>query len=233
VPTTRVYALALGKSTGKTLQDPMWYAAKYGAFIDSNGNGIPDLQSEWDSKFANGQTAPNGDGNPDTYFLVTNPLGLVAALDRAFVAILSNASASSVATNSTSLQTGTTIYQARFNANDWSGQVLAFKVDEKGQIAKDATWDAGQIVNAQDPTEGASPPASASISTDPDVIKGSGRTIITVNIDRTASPPSRKARSLPLGGGLEQGTQGQPEPQYPIPRPYLPQHRPRARRTRH
>ena len=216
VPTTRVYEL--GTSTGKTLQDPMWYAAKYGAFVDSNGNGIPDLQSEWDSKFANGQTAPNGDGNPDTYFLVINPLGLVAALNRAFVAILSNASASSVATNSTSLQTGTTIYQARFNANDWSGQVLAFKVDDKGQIAKDPTWDAGQIVNAQSPLDTASPPAKAVISTDPDVIKGSGRTIITYNTGSQqgvpfrwpANPASLQTTDIPkaLVDNLNLGTTG-------------------------
>jgi type IV pilus assembly protein PilY1 len=218
-PTTVTYRL--GPSTGKTLQDPMWYAAKYGAFIDSNGNGVPDLQSEWDSKLANGQQAPNGDGNPDTYFLVTNPLGLVAALDRAFIAILSNASASSVATNSTSLQTGTTIYQARFNANDWSGQVLAFAVDTQGQIAKDPTWDAGQIVNAQDPFDNTSPPAKAVVSTDVDVIKGSGRSIITFNpTSKTgvpfrwpkdpANPDTATEISKTLVDALNLGTTGKP-----------------------
>jgi type IV pilus assembly protein PilY1 len=195
----------LGSSTGKTLQDPLWYAAKYGAFIDSNPtagvNPVPDVQSEWDSKLANGQQG--SDGIPDTYFLVTNPLGLVAALDRAFVAILSNASASSVATNSTSLQTGTTIYQARFNANDWSGQVLAFTVDANGKIATDPSWDAGKIINFQDPTEGAAPPAKAAISTDVDVIAGAGRAIITMNgrlavpFTWPANPSSLQATDIP------------------------------------
>ena len=88
---------------------------------------------------------------PDNYFLVTNPLGLEAALDRAFVTILSNASASSVATNSTSLQTGSTIYQARFNTNDWSGQVLAYPVRPGRQRSSTTpAWDAGQVINAQD-----------------------------------------------------------------------------------
>jgi type IV pilus assembly protein PilY1 len=149
-PTTAVYTLS-GAPTALNLRDPLYYAAKYGAFVDSNGNNLPDLQSEWDSKLGNGVAGQ--DGVPDTYFLVTNPLGLEAALDRAFITILSNASASSVATNSTSLQTGTTIYQARFNANDWSGQVLAFPVQPDGTIATTPSWDAGQVINSQSPND--------------------------------------------------------------------------------
>ncbi|MCC7487849.1 MAG: hypothetical protein IT529_23005 [Burkholderiales bacterium] len=175
-PSTAVYSL--GSAAANTLQDPMWYASKYGAFTDSNNNNLPDQQGEWDSRLANGQ--PGQDGVPDTYFLVNNPLGLVAALDRAFIAILSNSSASSVATNSTSLQTGTTIYQARFNANDWSGQVLAFSVGADGQIALNPTWDAGQIVNYQSPTSTV-PPAGTTPSTSPGAISAAGRTILTFN----------------------------------------------------
>jgi len=138
----------LGATAANMLQDPLWYAAKFGAFVDSDGNNLPNLQSEWDSKLANGVAGQ--DSIPDTYFLVTNPLGLEAALDRAFITILSNATASSVATNSTSLQTGSTIYQARFNANDWSGQVLAFPVNPDGTVSTTAAWDAGQVINGQD-----------------------------------------------------------------------------------
>jgi type IV pilus assembly protein PilY1 len=145
-PTSVTYTL--GATTANTLKDPLWYAAKFGAFTDGNGNNVPDVQSEWDSKLASG--VPGQDGVPDNYFLVSNPLGLEAALDRAFITILSNASASSVATNSTSLQTGSTIYQARFNANDWSGQVLAYPVDMSGQVSVNAAWDAGQVINGQD-----------------------------------------------------------------------------------
>src|SRR5262249_55238715 len=102
-PTSVTYTL--GATTGGILQDPLWYAAKFGAFADSNGNNLPDVQSEWDSKLATG--VPGQDGVPDSYFLVTNPLGLEAALDRAFITILANASASSVPTNSTSLHPAT------------------------------------------------------------------------------------------------------------------------------
>ena len=151
VPTSQTYTPSATPTAG-VLPDPLAIAAKYGAFVDSNGNNLPDLQSEWDSQLGNGVAGQ--DGIPDTYFLVTNPLGLEAALNRAFIAILANASASSVATNSTSLQTGSAIYQARFNANDWSGQVLAFPVNLDGTVSTNPTWDAGQVINGQDPNSG-------------------------------------------------------------------------------
>lgn len=144
--TTVVYALS-GSPTAQNLRDPLYYAAKYGAFVDSNGNNLPDLDSEWDTKLGDG--TPGTDGVPDTFFLVTNPLGLESALNRAFIAILATASASSVATNSTSLNTGTKIYQARFNSNDWSGQILQFSVGLDGVISATPDWDAGNVINSQ------------------------------------------------------------------------------------
>ena len=127
------------------LQDPLYYAAKYGGFKDSNGNSIPDLTTEWDQLRSDG--SPGTDGVPDNYFLVSNPLGLENALNKVFLTILQTSSASSVATNSTSLQAGTKLYQARFNSNDWSGQVLAFPVNPDGTVATTPEWDAGEFMN--------------------------------------------------------------------------------------
>lgn len=53
-------------------------------------------------------------------------------------------SAAAIATNSTRLDTNTFIYQARFTTTDWSGQLLAYKVNPDGSIAANATWDAAQ-----------------------------------------------------------------------------------------
>jgi len=72
------------------LKNPLWYAAKYGGFSDSNGNRIPDLTPEWDK---------DGDGVPDNYFFVDNPLKLYEQMERAFIAILNRGgSAGAVAT---------------------------------------------------------------------------------------------------------------------------------------
>ena len=140
----------LGAGTGRTLNDPLWYAAKWGGFKEgTGGNNKPDLQSEFDIKDTNGNNNP--DGIPDNYFLVNNPLGLESALDKAFVAILTTSSASSVATNSTSLNTGSRVYQARFNSNDWSGQLLSFTIDLNGVISSTPEWDTGQKILGQSP----------------------------------------------------------------------------------
>ncbi|MEI6722045.1 MAG: PilC/PilY family type IV pilus protein, partial [Betaproteobacteria bacterium] len=67
---------------------------------------------------------------------------------------------------STSLNTGSRIYQARFNSNDWSGQLLSFTIDTSGVIAAAPEWDAGQNINSILPTN---------------------RNIVTTN--RSVSPP--------------------------------------------
>jgi type IV pilus assembly protein PilY1 len=142
--TTVVYSLS-SSTTGQPLKDPLYYAAKYGGFKDSDGNNLPNLTSEWDSLLANG--AAGSDGNPDNYFLVSNPLGLETALNKAFLTILQVSSASSVATNSTSLNTGSKVFQARFNSNDWSGQLRALAVNADGSINTTPDWDAADLMN--------------------------------------------------------------------------------------
>ncbi|CAA0109382.1 Type IV pilus biogenesis factor PilY1 [Zhongshania aliphaticivorans] len=59
----------------------------------------------------------------------------------------SKASASSIAVNSTRLDSGTLVYQASFNSNDWSGRLQAYTLSESGAIDS-VFWDtntAGKI----------------------------------------------------------------------------------------
>jgi type IV pilus assembly protein PilY1 len=146
-PQSVTYALSSAAASG-TLKDPLWYAAKYGGFTDSNNNNRPDLPSEFDAR-VNSTGVPGTDTVPDNYFLVTNPLGLVSALSAALNAIGKDTSGTSVMANSTSLSTTSRIYQARYDPADWSGQLIAKNVDgATGAIETTATWDAGLKLNA-------------------------------------------------------------------------------------
>jgi type IV pilus assembly protein PilY1 len=142
-PTTAVYTVT-GVTAGQ-LNDPLWYAAKWGGFSDSDGNSKPSTVAEWDSSTVDGSVG--SDGIPDNYFFVQNPLGMEQALDRTFAKIITVASSSSVAANATSLRTGASIYQARFRSEDWSGQLLAYPIDMEGSIGSVPSWDASAVIN--------------------------------------------------------------------------------------
>jgi len=117
--------------------DPLWYASKWGGFVDRNNNNLPDLSAEWDS---------NNDGVPDTYFLVQNPLKLKEALKRAFDNIIERSgSAGNVTSNSTSISSDTQVFQAIFNTVSWSGNLLAFPVSSAG-VGTTANWQAADLI---------------------------------------------------------------------------------------
>lgn len=128
LPLTTTRQFTPGTTGGATLlNDPLWFAAKWGGFEDENDNNLPDLQSEWDA---------DSDGVPDNYFLVTNASKLEQQLEDTFNRIteLVGASASSVAINSTVLRTNSRLYQARFTTTDWSGEVSAFSLNSDATI---------------------------------------------------------------------------------------------------
>jgi type IV pilus assembly protein PilY1 len=124
----------VGESAAQLLENPLWYTAKYGGFIDQNDNDWPDLDEEWST---------NATGVPDTYFKATNPADLFEALGTVFENVVkTSSSAASVVANSVRLDTGTYVYQARFRTNDWSGELLAYPVQMDGSI-DEADWEAG------------------------------------------------------------------------------------------
>jgi type IV pilus assembly protein PilY1 len=125
------------------LENPLWYAAKWGGFEDRNDNDKPDLESEWDK---------DKDGVPDTYFYVINPLKLEEQLNKSFADMLnrvSSGSAASVISNSRSGEGA--IYQSVFfpekrdplgNTINWVGNTHALFIDEYGNMHEDTDWDA-------------------------------------------------------------------------------------------
>ncbi|MDR0882137.1 MAG: hypothetical protein LBP55_06305 [Candidatus Adiutrix sp.] len=127
------------------LPNPLWLAAKYGGFKDSNGNGKPDVDLEW----KRGGSGPKKD-DPYNYFGVENMSELPEQLGAAFEAI-----ANSVATgtaNSASINTvlggGISIqtqyyteYQDPVNAENklsWVGSVYGLFVDKWGNLREDS-----------------------------------------------------------------------------------------------
>lgn len=140
---------SIGSSSALSLQQPLYYAAKWGGFIDTDDDSKPNLAVEWDTTTnATGVSSP--DGIPDRYFIATNPKELETSLSNALVnVLLTSGSSASVTTNSTRLDTNTVIYQAKFNSADWTGQLLAYSINANGSIAANPTWDAGQRVTAQ------------------------------------------------------------------------------------
>ncbi|MGB9128627.1 MAG: PilC/PilY family type IV pilus protein [Thiobacillus sp.] len=131
-PTSRTFTV--GTSSAKLLENPLWYAAKYG-------------RSDWDTK-NNTSGAAGADGVPDNFFKVTNPAGLSDALGKVFEeAASADASASAIATNSTRLDTNTHVYQALFHTPGWYGELKAIPLDSEG-VPGTPSWDASAEIPA-------------------------------------------------------------------------------------
>ena len=141
---TRAFKLAKTSSKASFLPDPLWLAAKYGGFIDSNDNGLPD-EGEWE-KFAD--TVGTA---PINYFLVTNMNSLSYQLEAAFEAAsrttstgtATSASVNSVLGGGLSIQT---LYHTEYTepgsalrrSITWPGNVYGFFVDRWGNMRENS-----------------------------------------------------------------------------------------------
>ena len=89
-------------------------------------------------------------GGSGKAYIADDRATLSAKLNAVFSDILAKTgSAASVALSSTSLNSGSRLYQSRFNSADWSGQLLAFPINSNGSIAA-KVWDAGEELGKQD-----------------------------------------------------------------------------------
>ncbi len=87
-------------------RDILKITAKYGAFVDKNGNNIPDMQSEWDEDM---------DGVPDAYFEAQNGYMMESSLKKVLTDILkktSSGTSASLLTKKT--EVGKNLVQALF-----------------------------------------------------------------------------------------------------------------------
>lgn len=125
------------------LQDPLWYAAKWGGFgTSANTSSSLPVSGQWDS---------NNSGTPNNYFLVTNASTLRQQLDAAFNQILQTNS--SVATPAVLPALGTSnsasTYLNSLNVATWSGDLTKTTTtidNTAGTTSTVQNWSASQEV---------------------------------------------------------------------------------------
>ena len=131
-----------------TNRNQYYLAAKYGGFAVPSGydpastNSLPN--SLWDS----GRTLTVGAVTmslPTNYFPAGDAAAMVNSLRSAFERVVGEieGSGGSLAANSTKLETGTAVYQAKFTAGFWDGDISAYDVNPAtGAISSTAKWSA-------------------------------------------------------------------------------------------
>jgi type IV pilus assembly protein PilY1 len=131
----RNFTPSTSSTSALLLNDPLWYAAKWGSFklpVDAEGNEVKhdgDLRTPvdattWDS---------DGNGVPDNYFLVVNPLQLEDQLKKALDKILGETgTAAALATNSSAWKQGAKLYQAKFSGDGWFGEIASKTINSDG-----------------------------------------------------------------------------------------------------
>jgi type IV pilus assembly protein PilY1 len=164
-PQVVAYTADQNGTGAKLLENPLWYAAKYGNFEDTNNNGVPDnavaavppvapatvgtaaIPSEWDRLNLKGD--PGSDGIPDAYFPVRNPNLLKEQLGQVFSRIAESVgSGTSAAVVSSSGEGPGAVFQAVYSESRddksdsnikvrWNGTVRGLWLTPDGKFAED------------------------------------------------------------------------------------------------
>ncbi|MCP5012170.1 MAG: hypothetical protein GY942_19505 [Aestuariibacter sp.] len=149
-PTADISDFTVGSSAASLLENPLYYAAKFGSYTDLDSSGDPTYGGsstdtrEWDAEDTDGN--PTADGIPDNFFPVRDPSNLETQLGKVFGKIVSRVSsgtAAAVVSNSTSGDGA--LYQALYypqfedsdNNVNWVGLVQGIFVDDKSNLRED------------------------------------------------------------------------------------------------
>jgi len=128
----------------KTPSDPSDTDPANAGFVwpDPNNGNLEKIDDLWHAAY-------NGRGD---FFSAQNPASLVNALQAAInTASKGTSSAAAVAFNTTTLDTGSVVYQAKFNpAEDWKGELTSTALNADGSIAASPTWNAGEELTSSD-----------------------------------------------------------------------------------
>lgn len=165
-PQSHTFTVSAAGAAGQ-LESPLFYAAKWGGFSDSDDDDKPNLREEWDVRDQNGRFTPDvspadglpdGDGIPDNFFFVSNPAALEGALQAVFDIIIERVSSGTAAAVVANDQEGVgAVFQALYdplksdstvaaNEAEWIGTLHALWVDPEGLIREDNDQD-GRLDN--------------------------------------------------------------------------------------
>lgn len=150
----RTYGIAFRASPGgyqipKPPINQMWLAGKYGNFDDKNGNGMPDLDSEWmkSSETCNPADPNDYDCLPKGFFYAEGGSAIEDAIVEVFESILRRAaSGTAVSVLATSGQGEGNLVQAYYRPAiaegtrdiTWTGYLQSIWVDKYGYIREDS-----------------------------------------------------------------------------------------------
>lgn len=141
------YTVGLGLTTFLNNSGLTWggntYSGSYSALSDGSRN-WPTVGANLDGNTGDlWHAAINSRG---TFFNVENPSDMEGAFNTILTSIsVATSSSAALAANSTGIQIGTLLYQARFNSQDWHGQLIAFAVQGDGSLSS-AQWDASTLI---------------------------------------------------------------------------------------
>ncbi len=125
-------------------ENQYWLAAKYGGFIvPKDFDPITHTTSLPNNLWTQGDFLAPFYPRPENFYVASQASQMVDSLKRAFAKIYSDStgSASSLAANSTRLDTSTLTFQAQFTSS-WTGDLKAYEVAADGSLAAISEWTA-------------------------------------------------------------------------------------------
>ena len=141
-----------------------------GVLVDTDNDGWPNpalnVNSNWGNSVFNASTSISDLAKIDdlwhsafnsrgVYVAAQTPQEVVDSVQEALANIADRVgSSASVATNSGTLSADSYLFQARFDSADWSGQLLAFAINEDGTVNPVPAWDASNVLDAQNHDSG-------------------------------------------------------------------------------
>ena len=141
---------------GNNTQHLVTYTVAFGVNGSLTANPLPaDTSFNWPNVTSNTAStvddirhaAWNGRGE---FLSADSPSTLIQAFSNAIASIAGRtSSASSVATNSTRLQTNSKIYQARFTTTEWNGDILAYNINSTTGDVSSLAWNAADVVPSE------------------------------------------------------------------------------------